>query len=52
MMNLALHPRDPNQVYSIARGGQAFGTQDGGKSWREYPLPADVSPDCYAVACG
>ena len=52
MMNLALHARDPNQVYSIARGGQAFGTQDGGKSWREYPLPADVSPDCYAIACG
>jgi photosystem II stability/assembly factor-like uncharacterized protein len=52
MMNLALNPRDPNQVYSIARGGQAFGTQDGGKTWREYPLPADVSPDCYAIACG
>lgn len=52
MMNLALHPRDPDQVYSIARGGQAFGTRDGGKTWREYPLPEGVSPDCYAIACG
>jgi photosystem II stability/assembly factor-like uncharacterized protein len=52
MMNLAVHPRDPDQIYAVARGGQAFGTQDGGKSWREYPLPADASPDFYAIACG
>lgn len=52
MMNLALNPRDPDQVYGIARGGQAFGTLDGGKSWREYPLPEGASPDCYSIACG
>lgn len=52
MMNLAVHQRDPDQIYAIARGGQAFGTQDGGKSWREYPLPEGASPDFYAIACG
>jgi hypothetical protein len=27
-----------------------FGTEDGGKSWREYQLPDDVG-DAYKVAC-
>ena len=51
MMALALHPKDPNQVYCATRGGQVFGTQDGGSSWREYPLPDGVQ-DVYAVKCG
>src|SRR5437764_475488 len=33
MMGVALHPRDPNQVYGITRCGQVFGTTDGGRSW-------------------
>ena len=37
MMGVAVHPRDPNQVYGVSRFGQVFGTQDGGKSWRETP---------------
>ena len=49
MMSLALHPRDPAQVYCVSRCGQVFGTQDAGKSWRESPLPVD---DVYAIACG
>jgi photosystem II stability/assembly factor-like uncharacterized protein len=49
MMSLALHPRDPAQVYCVSRCGQVFGTQDAGKSWRETPLPVD---DVYAIACG
>jgi photosystem II stability/assembly factor-like uncharacterized protein len=43
-------PGDPNQVYCATRGGQVFGTQDGGESWHEYPLPEDVQ-DVYAVNC-
>jgi photosystem II stability/assembly factor-like uncharacterized protein len=51
MMAVALHPRDPEQVYSVARLGQVFGTRDGGRSWQEWRLPDKVK-DVYAVACG
>ncbi len=50
MMNLAVHQRDPEQVYGVARKGQVIGTQDGGKTWHEYRLPAGCE-DVYAVAC-
>ena len=50
MMTLALHPGDPEQVYCGTRGGQVFGTQDGGKTWSEYPLPEGIQ-DVYTVAC-
>src|SRR6476646_10750072 len=39
MMGVAVHPRDPNQVYGASRFGQVFGTQDGGRSWSESRLP-------------
>jgi photosystem II stability/assembly factor-like uncharacterized protein len=51
MMAVALHPRDADQVYCVSRTGQVFGTQDGGRSWREDRLPDGVS-DVYALACG
>jgi photosystem II stability/assembly factor-like uncharacterized protein len=51
MMAVALHPTDPNQVYGVSRVGQVFGTQDGGRSWTEHRLPANVR-DLYALACG
>jgi photosystem II stability/assembly factor-like uncharacterized protein len=50
MMSVALHPQDPEQVYCATRGGQVFGTQDGGATWHEYPLPTNIH-DVYAVAC-
>jgi photosystem II stability/assembly factor-like uncharacterized protein len=50
MMAMALHGKDPAQVYCATRGGQVFGTQDGGRSWSEYPLPEGVA-DVYTVAC-
>jgi photosystem II stability/assembly factor-like uncharacterized protein len=50
MMAVALHPRDPAQVYCATRNGQVFGTLDGGKSWQNHPLPDGVA-DCYALAC-
>jgi len=49
MMGLALHPTDPDQMYGASRCGQVFGTQDGGKTWRESQIPVD---DVYAIACG
>jgi photosystem II stability/assembly factor-like uncharacterized protein len=49
MMSIALHPRDPAQVYCVSRCGQVFGTRDAGKTWRESPIPVD---DVYAIACG
>ncbi len=51
MMGVALHPRDPDQVYGITRIGQVFGTQDGGRSWQEHRLPPGCD-DTYAIACG
>jgi photosystem II stability/assembly factor-like uncharacterized protein len=51
MMAVALHPKDANQVYGVSRFGQVFGTQDGGRNWRETRLPEGVR-DVYAVACG
>jgi putative hemolysin len=50
MMSMAVHGKDPDQVYCAARGGQVFGTQDDGKSWQEYPLPDGIG-DVYAVNC-
>jgi photosystem II stability/assembly factor-like uncharacterized protein len=50
MMAVALHPRDPDQVYCVSRAGQVFGTQDDGRTWHEHRLPDGVQ-DVYAVAC-
>ncbi len=51
MMAVGLHPTDPDQVFCASRSGQIFGTLDGGKTWQEHRLPADVR-DVYAIACG
>jgi photosystem II stability/assembly factor-like uncharacterized protein len=51
MMAVALHPRDPDQVYGVSRSGQVFGTRDGGRTWDEQRLPDGVK-DVYAIACG
>jgi hypothetical protein len=40
---IAIHPQNSQIVY--------IGTQDGGKTWTEYPLPA-AKQDVYALACG
>jgi len=50
MMAVALHPRDPDQVYGVSRFGQVFGTSDGGHTWHEHRLPAGCR-DVYALAC-
>jgi photosystem II stability/assembly factor-like uncharacterized protein len=50
MMTVAPSLCDPQVVYCATRKGQVFGTQDGGTTWRECPLPA-ARQDVYALAC-
>ena len=51
LMSVSLHPSDDKQVYVAARYGEVFGTQDGGATWRETPLPKDIQ-HIYALSCG
>jgi photosystem II stability/assembly factor-like uncharacterized protein len=51
LMTLATSAGTPERIYCAARKGQVFGTEDGGKTWREYPLPEFVQ-GVYALACG
>jgi photosystem II stability/assembly factor-like uncharacterized protein len=48
LMIIAASTQTPERVYCAARRGQVFGTEDGGKSWQTYPLPAE---GVYALAC-
>jgi photosystem II stability/assembly factor-like uncharacterized protein len=50
MMAVALHRADADQVHCATRTGQVFGTEDGGRTWREHRLPGGVQ-DVYAAAC-
>ena len=51
LMSVCLHHSDPKQVYIAARYGEVFGTEDGGATWHETPLPPGVQ-HIYALACG
>ena len=51
MMAVSLHPRDPNQIYSVARLGQVFGTRDGVDVLHVLRQPP-LLPALSAVACG
>lgn len=50
LMAVSVHPADPGQVYCVTQGGQVFGTENAGDSWREYRLPDGVN-EVYAIAC-
>ena len=50
LMTVAESPVDPARIYCGARGGQVFGTEDSGATWRDLPLPDGVS-GIYAMAC-
>lgn len=50
LMTVAASAETPERVYCAARRGQVFGTEDGGGSWRSYPLPDGVE-GVYAIAC-
>ena len=47
---VAVNPGQPNQVYFCTRGGEVFGTHDGGATWKEHPLP-ETAKDVTKVAC-
>jgi len=52
IMSVALHQKDPNQVYLGARyDGEVYGTEDGGQTWDAVPLPKGVK-DIYSLAVG
>ena len=51
IMSVALHQSDARQVWLAARYGEVFGTQDGGETWQDAPLPSGVK-DIYSLACG
>jgi photosystem II stability/assembly factor-like uncharacterized protein len=42
LMIIAESPADPARIYCATRKGQVFGTEDGGRRWREYRLPDGV----------
>ena len=50
LMAVASHPRNRDCVHAVTRGGQVIGTEDGGATWQDHPLPEGVH-DVYAVAC-
>lgn len=51
MMGVALDRADPARIHCVARRGQSFSTDDGGASWREFPLP-DGAGSAVTIACG
>lgn len=50
VMTVSVSPSDPNRVFCAARLGQVLGTEDGGATWIELPLPDGVQ-DVRAVHC-
>lgn len=50
IMAVGLSPDDADVVFCTARNGQVFGTEDGGKNWREYAMPAGCTA-VYSIAC-
>ena len=52
IMSVALHQKDPDQVFLGARyDGEIHGTEDGGDTWVAMPLPSGVK-DIYSLAVG
>ncbi len=50
LMTVAVSHSNPDRVFCAARLGQVFGTEDGGATWNELPLPDGVV-DVRAVHC-
>ncbi len=47
---IGINAQAPEQVYFCSRRGQVFGTQDGGASWKEHPVP-ETATSVISVAC-
>jgi photosystem II stability/assembly factor-like uncharacterized protein len=50
LMTVNASARSAGRVFCATRRGQVFGTEDGGASWVQWPLPAGVE-GVYAVLC-
>jgi hypothetical protein len=42
MMAVRVDSRTPNNVFCVARDGEAFGSTDDGDTWTAYPLPEEA----------
>ena len=42
LMAVRVNPRQPSQVFCVARDGEAFGSTDDGATWTRYPLPEEA----------
>ncbi|MCC6435153.1 MAG: hypothetical protein IT196_09005 [Acidimicrobiales bacterium] len=51
LMQLALSPTDPDEVWCATRRGDVWATTDGGHTWIAHPLPAG-GRDIYSLVCG
>ena len=50
-VGIAIKPENPEELYFCTRRGQVFGSQDGGASWSEHPLPEQATKViCIAAA--
>ena len=47
---IAASQQRPEQVYFCTRGGQVFGTHDGGDTWEEHPTP-EAATNLMGIAC-
>ena len=50
IMCVACDRANPDRVYGVARFGQVIGTEDGGRSWTDQPLPENCGGG-FAIAC-
>jgi photosystem II stability/assembly factor-like uncharacterized protein len=50
LMAVSVSPTQAGSIWSVTRGGQVIGSEDGGASWIAHGLPDGVH-DVYAVAC-
>ena len=50
LMIVAESVNDSKRIYCAARGGQVFGTDDDGSTWRTLPLPSGIQ-GVYGLAC-
>lgn len=51
MFCIAFDERRPTRMYCATSGGEVWGSQDGGQTWRAHHLPEGAT-QVYALACG
>ena len=50
IFGLAFDNRNPKRMYCSTLGGDVFGSQDGGNTWKRYSLPEGAT-QVYGFAC-